>query len=340
MKQIPLHIRVAGVIAIAFAVTVIVIAWAIGGELQMPSERISIVLGVNAALPVALAMIAYMVTHLAPVVFDKGRRLPEHFLRNLGYDLTLLFIFVVVIYLHFNLKMWIPIINPALYDAEYMAIDEKLRWLVDFLTWLSTAIHSNLSDEVRWYQVDFSVMFILAFCYFSVQRNAEYPRFAVGVLLVLSIGGLSYLVAPALGPFIFETSPDKLAAQAQLGMYEAYQEVQKEGMAWIRRSGSRYFTGPLAAMPSLHVAHATVITYYIIVSRSALAPFFVIMWSWILIDSIALRWHYVIDAPVGFALALFVIWLTNRIFRDSSEELRATSPAPPLAARVAREHQD
>jgi hypothetical protein len=64
------------------------------------------------------------------------------------------------------------------------------------------------------------------------------------------------------------------------------------------------------------------------------------MWLWILIDSIALRWHYVIDVPVGFALALFVIWLTNRIFRDSSEELRATSPAPPLAAQGAREHQD
>jgi len=123
-------------------------------------------------------------------------------------------------------------------------------------------------------------------------------------------------------------------------MYEAYQEVREEGMAWILRSGSRYFTGPLAAMPSLHVAHATVITYYIIASRTALTPLFVIMWLWILIDSIALRWYYVIDAPAGFALALFVIWLTNRIFRDSSEALHATGAAPPLAAREAREHQD
>jgi hypothetical protein len=142
------------------------------------------------------------------------------------------------------------------------------------------------------------------------------------------------------GPFIYETSPDNLAAQAQLGMYEAYQEVREEGMAWILRSGSRYFTGPLAAMPSLHVAHTTVITYYIIASRSTLTPLFVVMWAWILIDSIALRWHYVIDAPFGFALALFVIWLTNRIFRNSSEQLRATSPTPPLGAQGAREHQD
>lgn len=340
MKQIPLHIRVAGTIAISFAVIVIVIGWVIGGELQIPSERVSKALGVNAAMPVVFAMIAYMLVHLMPIVFGKSRRLPEHFLRNLGCDLTLVFIFVVVVYLHFNLKMWIPIINPALYDVEFMAIDEKLRWLVDFLTWISTSIHSLVSDETRWYQVDLSVMFILAFCYLSAERNAQYPRFAVGVLLILSIGGLSYLVTPALGPFIFETSPDKLAAQAQLGMYEAYQEVREEGMAWILRSGSRYFTGPLAAMPSLHVAHATVITYYIILSRSVLTPLFVIMWSWMLIDSIALRWHYVIDAPAGFALALFVIWLTNRIFRDSSEELCAERATPPLAAREAREHQD
>lgn len=338
MKQIPLHIRVAGTIAIAFAVTVIVIGWAIGGELQVPSERVSKALGVNAAMPVAFAMIAYMMVHLTPIVFGKARRLPEHFLRNLGYDFTLLVVFVVVVYLHFNLKMWIPIINPALYDAEFMATDEKLRWLVDFFTWLSAAFHSLVSDQIRWYQVDLSVMFVLAFCYLSAERNAEYPRFAVGVLLVMTIGGLSYLVAPALGPFIFETSPDKLAAQAQLGMYEAYQEVREEGMAWILRSGSRYFTGPLAAMPSLHVAHATVITYYIILSRSVLTPLFVIMWSGIVIDSIALRWHFVIDAPAGFALALLVIWLTNRIFRDSSEPLRTTRPTPPPAAREAREH--
>ncbi len=101
-----------------------------------------------------------------------------------------------------------------------------------------------------------------------------------------------------------------------------------------------YFTGALAAMPSLHVAHTTVITYYIIVSRSSLTPLFVIMWLCILIDSIALRWHYAIDAPFGFALAAFVIWLTNRIFRDSSEKFPATSPVPPLGAHQAQEHQD
>ncbi len=154
MKHIPLHIRVAGVIAIAFAVTVMVIGWAIGGELRIPSERISMALGVNAAMPVAFAMIAYTMVHLTPIVLGKTRRLPEHFLRNLGYDFTLLCIFVVVVYLHFNLKMCIPVINPALYDAEFMAMDEKLRWLVDFFTWLSTAFRSLVSGEVRWYQAD------------------------------------------------------------------------------------------------------------------------------------------------------------------------------------------
>ena len=121
----------------------------------------------------AFAMIAYMLVHLGPMVFGKGQGLPENFLRNLGSDFALLIIFVFVVYLHFNLKMWIPIVNPALYDAEFMAIDEKLRWLVDFFTWLSATIHLLLSDEIRWYQADFSLMFVLAFCYFSAERNAE-----------------------------------------------------------------------------------------------------------------------------------------------------------------------
>ncbi len=98
-------------------------------------------------------------------------------------------------------------------------------------------------------------------------------------------------------------------------------------MPWINQWGSHYFTGALAAMPSLHVAHATVITYYMVTSRAFLAPLFVCFWTWILIDSIALRWHYVVDAPAGLALAVFVIWLTGRLLGARSSVPAATEPA-------------
>ena len=92
-----------------------------------------------------------------------------------------------------------------------MKIDEDLRWLVDLFTWISGAIHSALSSDVRWYQVFFLTMFILAFCEFAMMRRDQYPHFAIGIMLVLTLGALSYLIAPAFGPFIYETGNNPLA---------------------------------------------------------------------------------------------------------------------------------
>jgi hypothetical protein len=64
-------------------------------------------------------------------------------------------------------------------------------------------------------------------------------------------------------------------------------------------------------------------TYYMLKNRDYMAPLFVLFWLWILVDSVALRWHYAIDAPAGIALCALVIWLTNRLLARS-EETQAT----------------
>jgi energy-converting hydrogenase Eha subunit B len=45
----------------------------------------------------------------------------------------------------------------------------------------------------------------------------------------------------------------------------------------------------------------------------------------VLIESVASRWHYLIDLPAGALLAVFIIWLTSRL-----------CPLPPPAAEVER----
>ncbi len=329
IRGAPRHIQVAGAIVLAFAVTVLALGAAVGAPLVIPDARVSIVLGINVALPLALAMSAYLFTQSFLILLRKTERSPGVILRTLGHDMILLGSFVLVTYLHFNLKMWIPLINPALYDAQYMVTDEHLRWLIDASAWASDAIHSVFSEEVRWYQFIFLSMFGFAFCRFSAVRHDDYPRFAVSMLLMISLGGLSYLIAPALGPFIYEGGSNSPAADAQAGMYAAYQEFKAEGPAWLERRGADYFTGALAAMPSLHVGYASLMTYYMLKSRDYLAPFFVLLWSWVLVDSVALRWHYIIDAPVGMMLSAFVIWLTYRLLPRRS--CQPSSDAPALA---------
>ncbi len=331
MLKLPRHIWVALGITAGFALVVVPLGLSAGAELLFPSERVSRALGFSAALPLGLGLFGYLATQ--GIFVALGRKKPSKaLLREAASDMTLLVLFVIITYLHFNLKMWMPVINPALYDLEYMIIDDKLRWLVDLFTWISGAIHAALSSDVRWYQVFFLTMFILAFCEFAVVRRDQYPHFVIGIMLVLTLGGLSYLIAPAVGPFIYEAGNNALATEAQNGMLYGFKLVQEQGMPWINRWGSDYFTGALAAMPSLHVAHATVITYYMVTSRAFLAPLFVFFWTWILIDSIALRWHYVVDAPAGVALAIFVIWLTGRLLGARERAPAAGEPTPALAS--------
>ena len=327
----PRYLRVAAIITILFGLIVVSLGLMIGAPLNLPDERVSLVLGVNVAIPLGLAMATYLVTRGILVLRGKGPRSTRMILSNMTNDLILVALYVTANYLHFNLKMWVPLINPNLYDAAYMASDMQLLWLVEAFTWLSTTIRSNLIPELRWYQFLFLAMFVLTFCRLAALRNHLYPHFAVSMLLMVCLGALSYLIAPALGPFIYEDGNVQATTEIQAGMYAVYQSVQAEGTVWIARNGSDNFSGALAAMPSLHVGYASLMTYYMLKNRDYMAPLFVMFWLWILIDSVALRWHYVIDAPAGMALCALAIWLTNRLLPRGEADTVPTDRAPTSA---------
>ena len=86
-------------------------------------------------------------------------------------------------------------------------------------------------------------------------------------------------------------------------------------------------TAGVAAMPSLHVALACVVTYYAFRARSALLPLILFLAGWIFLESVASRWHYLVDLPPGMALAALVITVTDRVCRWRV----AADPAPPAA---------
>jgi hypothetical protein len=110
-------------------------------------------------------------------------------------------------------------------------------------------------------------------------------------------------------------------------MLWAHEQVMRDGMAWIAKAGPDYFTGGLAAMPSLHMAHALVMTWFMIKARSIWVPAFLLITFWVLIESVASRWHYIIDLPAGALLAVFVIWLTNRFCASAASCGRNEEPS-------------
>lgn len=310
---LPAELGVAISIVAAFSLTALAIAAAYGAPLSIPRERVSAALGVSAVLPVAIAIGLYTVLRIAKTNFGKRSASGPPLAQAIAIDLTMMVLFLVATYFHFSLKTWAPVINPDLYDELYYAIDRDLQPVLDLFYWIRSTWFSRVPGADAWYQAAFLLMFISGFCALAITRSPVYPRFCVAVLLTMCLGALSYLIAPALGPFIYEEGLSAKATEAQAGMLWAHKQVRLEGMSWIAEAGPSYFTGGLAAMPSLHMAHAVVMTYFICQARSVLIGLFLLTCGWVVIESVASRWHYFIDLPAGVLLAVAVIWLTNRL---------------------------
>ncbi|WP_299391978.1 phosphatase PAP2 family protein [Pelagibius sp.] len=327
LLALPNHLGAAIIIVGAFAATVTLIAVIYGAPFSVPRERTSAALGVNAVLPVALTVFLYLSLRICKALLRKAEPSDPPLLRIIAIDLTLMILFVAVTYFHFSLKTWVQVINPNLYDEAYFAVDNAFRPVIEVFYWIRQEYFTLVPGTDRWYQAAFILMFSSSFCSYAVSRHPIYPRFCIGVLLTMSLGALSYLIAPALGPFIYEQGVNADATGAQAGMLRAHEEVLQHGMAWIEAAGPYYFTGALAAMPSLHIAHAAVMTYFAFVARSALTPIFLVICCWVIVESVASRWHYLIDLPFGLLIAVVVVWLTNRICRERPSSLTQTAAA-------------
>jgi hypothetical protein len=318
LPALPDGLGIAILIVGSFSLVVLAIAAAYDAPLNVPRERISSALGFSAVLPVAVAIISYVFLRLCRSLAEQpAKEAPLG--RMVATDLTLMGLFLVATYFHFSLKTWVQVINPNLYDEYYFAVDRSLQPVLDLFYWIRTSFFTMVPQADHWYQAAFLLMFIIGFCRFAIWRHPVYPRFCLGVLMTICLGALSYLIAPALGPFLYEDGLNAHATEAQAGMLWAHEQVMQEGMAWIIKAGPSYFTGGLAAMPSLHIGHAIVMTWFVASARSRLTWLFLAISFWVLIESVASRWHYLVDLPAGALLAAIVIWLTSRLCPLASE---------------------
>lgn len=310
------HPRVFIAISLAFAaflLTALALSALTGAPFTAPTEKISRVLGYGYGVPFTIGMTGYIIIQLIAQIRQPGLQQLRTRALNVLADSYFLLLFVGIMYLHFQIKMWMPLVNPALYDDFYFALDNQARGLITAMTALRNAIAGDAVFFDLLYQHGFMLMFAIALWSHALGNRRWHFHSMTAILLMEMMGALSYMIAPAIGPFIFETGANEIATTSQNFMHEAFRAVQEEGTAWLAANGGNYFTCPPAAMPSLHIAGAFIITYYMIRARSILAPTMVLMTLWIGMESVVSRWHYLIDLPPGILLAALAIFITNRL---------------------------
>ncbi len=225
--------------------------------------------------------------------------------------------FALIVYLHFNFKLWAQLINPKLFDDVYMGIDEKFRSVVNCAFALSVFYRSGLIYFPHAYHQIFISMFVLSFFVHGMQSDRlGFDRLLLAVALVLALGGVSYFVAPAFGPFVFEAG-DSPAAGAIQAVMASFQQGFRESRG--ADYDSTYFVSALAAMPSLHLAHALVFLWFALRHARWLGVIYMVPVSFIAVEAVAARWHYLIDLPAGLIIALVGIFLANRLILPQAD---------------------
>ncbi|HEX6120900.1 MAG TPA: ELM1/GtrOC1 family putative glycosyltransferase [Dongiaceae bacterium] len=325
----PIGIVIALLTALAFLVIAIGISAVAHTHFTVPQSGNIPGLRINFWIPPIAAAAGYLLLQCATRYVGPMRPSWRTIAERAVGDYLLLGLFILVIYIHFNIKMWIPVVNPRLYDQDYFAVDQAASSVIVLFDDLRGLLARILPGADLWYQAAFFAVFVLSFVSHALGRRRFHYHNMTALLLIESVGPLTYLIAPAVGPFIYQHGQSALATTAQLRMYGVYESARAGGAAWMQDHGGQFFADPLAAMPSLHVAASFIIAYYAVKARLWVAPVAVFAFCWIFIESVAARWHYLADLPAGMALAIAVIVVTNYLYRRA-EAARgdARQPAP------------
>lgn len=256
--------------------------------------------------PLLVSLFIQTILWLLLTLFKKSA--PELNAKKIMLSLFYIPFIFVTLFLHFNFKSWMPLIHPVTYDSLYYRIDH-ITPVASAVSLLGKMIDFNQSGAFLYFFLFFS-MFVISFVAHSIfDTLANFRKVVVGTCLILLLGGVSYWIAPAVGPFIFEPSRLSEFSAVQNGMYAAYLEILKTG-----KIPGGYFGEAPAAMPSLHIANSLFFLLSAKRSLPRLAFAYLPVFLFIVIIASASKWHYLIDLVFGAVLSVFVYWLVNKIY--------------------------
>lgn len=267
---------------------------------------------------VPLSLIAMLGLYL--VVTRQAEKLAYYALAAMAYG--------VILIAHFNVKLWMSLINPRLWDDFYWRTDQAVRPLVDAAFGVHYAAERIVPFGDHLYLFAFLAMFAGSIIVHANQSFIVFRKVLFSAMLVHVLGALSYLLMPAVGPFLYEPGVNALETARQQHMHGGYLALMAGGRPWVASEGSRFMFAAVAAMPSLHVASSAVFVFYAWKHARWLGIAYLPLFVFIIFEAVATRWHYWIDVAAGLALTGLAIAITAAVFRriPASEPAGARAP--------------
>lgn len=188
-------------------------------------------------------------------------------------------------------------------DAALIALDQKL-----FGFQASVALQRIVSPPLTsWMEFAYAFHIInipLVACFIYLRRSRKrFREMMSGVLVITFFGLLGYLLVPAIGPIY--TLRDQFTVPLSQPLAVVNRQIDFLDFARIKRD----------VFPSLHVGISFVVWLYAYRNSRRLfwilSPLILSLW----VSTVYLRYHYLIDAVAGLALAPLCFLLANWLFK-------------------------
>lgn len=199
----------------------------------------------------------------------------------------------------------VPIIDSLVqmpsHDSVLIALDTALFFghnpvkALDGFVWMPFTYYMWIV-YLSWFPAFTALLYGLAL----QDRRREWSEAMLGMILTFFLGFSGYILYPAVGPVYTLTFSNGLWGGAA---------------AELMHSLVAGFGGFRDAFPSLHAAVTTMILIYGWRYYRRWFPGIAVLCVSILISTVYLRWHYVVDVIAGMSVAFFAHWLAGVILR-------------------------
>jgi hypothetical protein len=265
--------------------------------------------------------------HLSTVFAVRGGLITNSFVRGFA---TRIVSYGAFQYSYFGLRYLLPAAVPWSFDERLYQIDLRFFHYEPSLAWDRFVNSTTTEWFAFWYFLYFLIVAGHVFpILFGARDDKFLSEFAMGILTLFCVGHALYFVVPAYGPF------KHLASHYQHALPSGYfmdlvNRTVAAGGAQKDVFPSHHTAAPLfMALFSYRYRHRKPFKYT--------WPFLAFASFNIIIATMFLRWHYMIDIFAGIALACFALYIGVRLARFDRERRARRGVGPVWPEMYSRE---
>lgn len=217
-------------------------------------------------------------------------------------------IYFPLFFSYFEMKWIGPAVSPHSVDGDLLAFDMKVFGYEPAVAW-DKFVNPTTTEWFSFFY--FGYFFLLCLHVLPMMFNSgsrfRLAHFALGLALIIGPAHILYMLVPGFGPYHYLAG--QFSHELEGGMFLRLVK------ATVEAGGSQK-----DIFPSLHTAIPVFFATFSFIHRRSYPwrywwPFMMFTASQIMIATMFLRWHYVIDVIVGLALSISAAVISHKITR-------------------------